>query len=495
MCNRLSRVRPSHSPLAVCLVVLFLSLAVANLSAAQTEDAFGDTGADPVKLFERGQSAHARNDLVKALEFYDEALKVKPDFAEAEFQRANIFTTLGRWDEAETGFRRVLALRKDWSLPFSALGALLVRRERDAEAEPLLREALRLDQENNLARRMLADVRLRAGDAREALALLRLATREADAPLSAWILRSRAERATNDNAAALASLEHVLQKDARNAAALLERAEIRLATGAPEAALADLAAVEPLLAGDKFSASRLAGAYELAGKPEAARRIAQAAGLQAASNSEKGSLQLIGAPEEIAAANSDDPTVARKALEFLLKKNPKNAMLLARLGSAYRTVDPLRSLRYYQSASEIEPANPDYAAGFSAALIQARRFSEAAAVLRKVIAVAPSNYTAHANLATALYELKDFSAALDEYDWLIKAKPELTVAYYFIATAHDYLGEYEPALAAYEIFIARADPKTNQLEIEKVGLRLPSLRRQIKLGQGIKRKTDKPARP
>jgi hypothetical protein len=66
------------------------------------------------------------------------------------------------------------------------------------------------------------------------------------------------------------------------------------------------------------------------------------------------------------------------------------------------------------------------------------------------------------------------------------------VAHYFIATAHDYLGEYEPALAEYESFLASADPTTNQLEIEKIKLRLPSLRRQIKLGQGVKREPERP---
>jgi hypothetical protein len=69
------------------------------------------------------------------------------------------------------------------------------------------------------------------------------------------------------------------------------------------------------------------------------------------------------------------------------------------------------------------------------------------------------------------------------------------VAHYFIATAHDYLGEYQAALTAYELFLAGADTKTNQLEIDKVNLRLPSLRRQIKMGQGAKRKTEPPARP
>jgi len=200
-------------------------------------------------------------------------------------------------------------------------------------------------------------------------------------------------------------------------------------------------------------------------------------------------------PEEIEAANREDPTESRKALETLLGKNPTNAMLMARLGASYRTVDPARSLDLYRRALEIEPHNVDYAIGYSSALVQARRFADAVGVLRKVISAAPDNYVAHANLATALYSLKQYPQALDEYEWLLKAKPDLTVTHYFIATTHDYLGEYEQALTAYELFLARADPKTNQLEIEKVKLRLPSLRRQIQLGQGVKRKPDPTRKP
>ena len=58
----------------------------------------------------------------------------------------------------------------------------------------------------------------------------------------------------------------------------------------------------------------------------------------------------------------------------------------------------------------------------------------------------------------------------------------------YLATAHDLLGEYQEALAAYETFLARADASKNQLEIEKVNLRLPSLRNQIKRGEGAKKK-------
>jgi hypothetical protein len=71
---------------------------------------------------------------------------------------------------------------------------------------------------------------------------------------------------------------------------------------------------------------------------------------------------------------------------------------------------------------------------------------------------------------------------------LAQAKPDLAATYFFIATAHDYLGEYPAALAAYETFLARADEQTNKLEIEKVNLRLPSLRNQVKRGEGVKQK-------
>src|SRR6266404_6337848 len=142
-------------PLRVCsvtltMVAICLACALLQPLAAQTADAFGDAGADPVKLFEQGQNAHARGDLVRALEYYDEAIKVRPEFPEAEFQRANVLTSIGRLSEAETGFRRALDLRKNWSLPYSALGALLIRLKREKEAEPILREAIRLDAQDEL---------------------------------------------------------------------------------------------------------------------------------------------------------------------------------------------------------------------------------------------------------------------------------------------------------------------------------------------------------
>ncbi len=476
-----------------CSVSLILAFLLVPGFAApvlgQAEDPFGDHAADPVKLFERGQGFHSRGDFARALEFYQQAIKVRPEFPEAEFQRGNALVSLGRFEEGEEAFRQAIQLRNEWSLPHAALGALLLRLEREQDAETALRQALKHDAKNGVAARLLADIRLRAGDPRQALELARQATDDVDAPTSAWIVRAMAERAVGDKAAASSSIERALQSEPENIAALIERAELHLEDAEFAKAVADLTTAARLRPGDKHVASRLAFAHEKSGNVEEAQRVALAAGLlKEIPKTEDGIATVVGTPEEIEAANNDDPAIARKALEGLLEKNQNNPTLLARLGASYRIDDPSRSLEYYRRAVEVQPANPDLATGYAAALVKARRFEEAVVILRRVIAVSPDNYAAHSNLATALYSLKRYGEALSEYEWLLKARPDLAVIHYFIATAHDNLGEYQDALGAYETFLARADVSSNQLEIEKVKLRLPTLRRQIQLKEGAKRR-------
>jgi tetratricopeptide (TPR) repeat protein len=334
---------------------------------------------------------------------------------------------------------------------------------------------------------MLSELRLRAGDSKEALDLAKRATANAEAPASAWVTLAMAERANGNRTAAKTAVDHVLETEPENVAALVERADLFKDEKNFDLAITDLRVAAKLKPKDKGVASRLAEALQAAGKPDEALAVAKAAGLEV-QQTIGNSGAVVGTPEEIEAANSDDPAVARKALEKLLEKNPRSAMLLGRLGASYRTDDPARSLEFYRKAAEVEPNAPEHALGYGAALVQARRFPEAAYILRQVVKAVPDNYVARANLATALYESKRYPEAIPEYEWILTAKPEIVVAHYFIATAHDYLGEYPEALASYEKFLTVADAKTNQLEIDKVKLRLPTLRRQIQLGEGVKKK-------
>ena len=477
----LSRFR-SHA-----LILFAFALLCASLVHAQTTSDDPEAEDDSVQLFQQGQDAHEAGDLKRALEFYERALKVRPDFPEAEYQRANAYVAMERLPDAANSFRRAIELQQEWSLPYLALGKLLIRTEQFGEAEKVLNRALELDANNAIALVALTDLHFRMKAPRDKLQQLLenvkrvIANGQMNAAL--WTARGSLERALGQKAEALQSFDRALMLDRQAIAALMERAELRSDAKNYEGALADALEAQRASRSSLSSSLLVARIYAQSGKTDDALRTLD--GL----NEESKRL-----PEVMALRNSLTKDCAsltaeeRTAEEELLKQEPRNAVLLECLGAAVRVTDPVRSLELYRQAVEIEPTNIRYATGYAAALVQARRFAEAAIILRRILEIQPTNFAARTNLATALYELKQFPEALTEFKSLLQTKPDLIVAYYFIATAHDFLGEYREALAAYETFLTRADASRNQLEIEKVNLRLPLLRNQVKRGEGVKKK-------
>lgn len=467
-------------------LALALTLFSSLLAHAQTTLDLGDAAGDPVKLFQRGQDAQEQRNFELALKLYDEALKLQPEFPEAEYQRGTALISLGRPADADKAFRRAIEQRPDWALPQATLGGLLLTARRVTEAERLLSKALELDARTSSALVALAaTLHWRGPSFRDALAvllkLLRQATSEKNATAALWTGQGLTEAALGEKGAALASFQNALNLNPQNHEALIARSQLRADQGDNDGALADAMAARQSAPNDSAIALQSIHILLQIGKKEEARRAWDAL-------SESAKQQ----PEAIALRGSllscEDTPENRAALEKALTETPRDASLLACLGSAYRRADPARSLEYYRRAADIEPNNLELAVGYTAALVQARRFAEAVIIARRVIKIAPDKYEAHANLATALYELKRYAEALVEFNWLAAAKPDLATVYFFIATAHDYLAEYPAALTAYEAFLARADAQANKLEIEKVNLRLPSLRNQIKRGEGARKK-------
>jgi tetratricopeptide (TPR) repeat protein len=471
-----------HTRLSVFALVVTFALACASHAIAQDRDEFGDEAADPVKLFNQGQDAHAKKNYEQAIEFYEEALKLKPEFPEAEFQKANALVALKRFDEAEKSYRRAMELKPAWSLPPAALGLLLASgKGRETEAETLLRRALTLEQKNITALIALGELRRHAGNAREAAALYAQATTFKDSDAALWLARAAVEREAKLPADALKSLDRAVALEPSNVEARLARADALIESGDKARAVEDLRALEEASKADWKIAVALANRYGLAGQTEEARRIFNSLPDEA-KNSDDGK-RLYAALTDL---RCEDTPEGRAALEKIIASNAKNAPALACLGGLLRTTDPSRSLELFRRASEIEPRNVDYAIGYAAALVQLKNFEQAAAILQRILQFAPERYEAHANLAAALYELKLYKRAIVEYKWIEQARPDLAIVHFFIGIAHDQLGEYTDALASYETFLSRADAQANQLEIEKVNLRLPSLRNQIKRGEGVK---------
>src|SRR5262249_13553214 len=180
----------------------------------------------------------------------------------------------------------------------------------------------------------------------------------------------------------------------------------------------------------------------------------------------------------------------------LIKADPNRADLRAQLAELYLPTQPEKALEQYGAASKLDPSQPSHQIGMASAFVKLRRFQEAVALLQEVIAKNPKDdlaYFAHTNLGTALFELHDFQNAAREfvrildYQRIRGDQKRGAITLYFLGICFDKLGDYEQALKAYLQFLAIASAD-NQLEIDKVNLRLPSLRRQIKEGKGNRKK-------
>lgn len=427
---------------------------------------------DPVKIFNQGQDAHEKGDFQTAIKFYDEALKIIPEFPEAEYQKASALLSLNRADEAEKSFRRAIELRPDWTLPMASLGSLLTRRSNFAEAEKILNKAIELDELNSPAYVALAELRLKTKASetvlKDLLAKLQNLSVKAKPTASVWAARGAIERALGDKTAAKASLARALAIEPANSYALSEQIELSLAEGDYTRAASDsktLIKTAPNAINGKLY---LARTYAESGNSAEALKILD---------------EMDSANAEVAVLKNSIATNGASGigdLEKQLEKDQKNAAILGRLCGLTRTSNPAKSLEYCRRASEAEPNNINHAIGYGAALVQAKQFETAAALFRKLLEVAPDNFTVRANLATALFQLKRYNEAKSQYFWLTEKKPDLATAYYFLAISHDSLGEYMDAMANYQQFLKLADAKQNQLEIEKVNLRLPVLQKQIK---------------
>jgi tetratricopeptide (TPR) repeat protein len=457
---------------ALALVTVFMFTIGAISLIAQDPD---ENEEDPVEIFNRGQAEHEKGNLAEALKLYEKAIEIAPEFPEAEFQKGNVLVSLNRIVEAEAALRRAIGLRAGWDLPVVSLGELLINVSRFSEAETLALSSLQTVKENSELLVLLAEAQLganRTGDILKNTKILLLDSRDKTAGILATI--GAIERRLGNEAAAKAGLEESLRKNPKERLALRESALLAENSGDLEGAAGF---AQRLLS----AAPRSVAAKLLLARINANRGKVEDA-LSLLDSVEETNADVIRLRSEIIAGTSSDVS----ALEEQLKSQPKNTLLLNRLCILTRTV-PTKSLEFCRRAAEADPNNINPAVGYGAALVQAREFSAAVELFRKLLTFEPENYTIRANLATALFELKRYSEAKAEFSWVVRKRPDLAVAYYFLAITHDNLAEYEEAMTSYRSFLRFADSKTNQLEIDKVNLRLPGLEKQIKQGGGRKK--------
>jgi tetratricopeptide (TPR) repeat protein len=461
---------------SIGLAALLMSVMLTAVVAVRPQEEPSDTTSQAIALFDQGQDEHAKRNFGQAIEFYDKALKILPEFAEAEFQKGNAYLSLGKKAEAEAALRRAVGIRGDWTLALAALGTALERRGEYKEAEQLLTKAISIDASSIPAYSGLIEMRLKTGADAGVLKVLLEKVRSFSAganPTPAmFVAQASLEKALNDNTSAAKTIARALAADPNNTSALFIKADLAVARGdlvLAEEVTRSLEKLEPSSESTKLLRARILIASE---KPAEASKL-----LASIESPSPETMQLV---QTLAIANEQSPEILEKALTA----QPANTLILGKLCSAYRISAPERSLDYCRRALEAEPSNINFAIGYGAALVQAKRYDEAVALLRRLSSLAPDIATIHANLGTALFQSRRYAEAKTEYQWLTAHEPVPPIAYYFLAICHDELGELLDAGANYNLFLKNADATRNQLEIDKVNLRLPILQREIKQGGG-----------
>ena len=111
-----------------------------------------------------GNGYSRRRDFTLALECFQHALALKPDYDLAVFNMANVYRTMGKDDEALVGYQRLLALDPNNAEAHQQAAQILVDHERLDEAQKELNRALELTPAMAAARNTLGALRLKRGD-------------------------------------------------------------------------------------------------------------------------------------------------------------------------------------------------------------------------------------------------------------------------------------------------------------------------------------------
>ena len=425
--NRLGRTR------LLSLVFSTLSL-TASLAHAQLPAGTIDTTAQPQTQPQDPQRAEAnaaidRQDYPTALKLLTALAAKTPNDAHLLYDLGFTQDALDQTSAAEASYRSAIAADPAFIEPHVALGLLLARNGKLADARAELDKATTLTTDNPTVKarayRALAriDQHTNPGDASsELLEALKISPETTDDIL----LTGELAEASDDLAAAEVAYHRILTVDPQNAPATAALTHLLIRQNKLDQAETVLAAALQKNPDDPILNAQLAGLYDTQNKTDQAIPIA----------------------EKLHTAHPQDAELAR---------------LLARLYSRnnqYDKADPL-----YAALIAKSPQDPTLLDDRADVLIHLRRSAEAEALLKRAIARPEAFPTkddlgaAASHLAFAASENNDPTTTLQALEIRDKVLPQSPSSLFLSATAHDKLHQVRQATDLYKQFLSVADGK------------------------------------
>jgi len=320
---------------------------------------------DPDSLFARAVALHQSGDIVGAIQYYEDVLKLAPDRADARSNLGAAFARLGRYGEAIEQYQKVLASNPDLQQVRLNLGLAFYKAGRVTEAADAFHTVVKAKPGDRSASLLLADCWSKMGKGKEVIALLSpLESKLAGDRLfdylfgSALIHENQIERG-----------QVIIDRLLRDG----ESAEVHLLLGA-----------QYLSAGDTLKA-----------QPELEKAIEL--------NPDLPSVHAFYA--KILQRNRDHEAAAREFAEEL-KRNPNDFESNLWLGLLRREENRLdEAMAYLKRARRLRPDDPSVAWALGRVHLAAGRLEDAREELEKVVKVSPDFQPAHVVLATAYYRL------------------------------------------------------------------------------------------
>ncbi len=440
-----TRVTIQRSILCPTLLLSILGAAHAQLPAGTTDASSSSSQARPQAQQEdpaRTEAADAlnRRDFPLALKLLTALAQRYPTDARVLFDLASAQDALSDTDPAQTApaeatFRRAIAADPAYLEPRLALGLLLARNHRPADARAELQAATTL---NSAAGAGAEDSALKARAFR-ALAHLDRTSDPAearDALLSALKLSPE----TSDDTLLSADLAEQAQDTAAAEAALR-----RLLSRAPNDPAATTALAHLLLAHNRSAEAEPVLSAALAAHPDDPGLTAQLATLYGHQNQLEQATALL---QKLHARDPQNPAVTRLY-----------ARLLSQSGQ-YESSEPL-----FAALSTQAPADPTLLDDRADALIHLKRYAEAQQILDRATAQ-PSAFSNREDLAAAASHLAFAASQNNDPNTTLRALqlratilPQSPSSLFLAATAHDKLHHVRQASDLYKQFLSVANSK------------------------------------
>jgi tetratricopeptide (TPR) repeat protein len=379
---------------------------------------------DPLRS--QASEALAKQDYATAAKLLANLAEKNPNDAQVLYNLGSAQDALDQTSEAEASYRRAIAANGNLLEPHLALGLLLARTGKTADAHTELATAAAIPNGDPAlrARAYRALARLDqsgnpSGASEELLAALKLSPETPDDILLAGELA----QATGDPAAAESAYRRLLAAD-------------------PDNTQATAALVHLLVQQKKFDQAEPLLTASLQKHPDDPTLSAQLASLYEAQNKPAQALPLL---EKLHAANPRDASITR---------------LLGRLYSRNNQYD--KALPLYESLSAVSPNDPTLLDDQADTLIRLRRPAEAQALLERAVAnpkafPTPDAYgIAVSHLAFAASANHDPATTLRALNLRATVLAPTPATLFLAATAHDKLHQVKEASDLYKQFLAAA---------------------------------------